>query len=332
VERTTATVTAEDLTATIQPGDVLIDCTGTKSVLRSRLAPGAGGADEEANTFKLRLEYALVVTFLYGQPYDCNEYCKYYKNIDNAYYKFIPAVNRTYYDGRITHVTGIVTIPAEDYERMPSRFDGQWLRGNFPHVAQSMDRFIEKVKTETNGEIVGDLEIVRIPLDLYRARQATSRELWRAGADDAPFARTPVFLVGDSAMGLALLPVDLARLRVLDVSGGAADAARPGSDGHAGPLRAVHLQAVASGIHAQQDDQAQQGSVRVRGRYLRSPGEAAHLLTGGAPDQNSIITLIDSRASIARYPSGTPSMSVTRSNTRPGLIRPSSTSGSSSGM
>jgi 2-polyprenyl-6-methoxyphenol hydroxylase-like FAD-dependent oxidoreductase len=200
VQRTTAVVSAEDAMALLQPGDVLIDCTGTKSVLRDPLAPG-GAADGEANTFKLRLEYALVVTFLYGQPYDCDEFCKYYKNIDNPHYKFIPAVNRTYYDGRITHVTGIVNISAEDYERMPSRFDGQWLRANFPQVAQSMDRFIGKIKTETQGEMVGDLEIVRIPLDLYRARNATSLRLRREGAGDHPFARSPVFLVGDAAMG-----------------------------------------------------------------------------------------------------------------------------------
>ena len=201
VQRTAVVVTAQDAMSMLQPGDVLIDCTGANSLLRDQLVPSAGAADGEANTFKLRLEYALVITFLYGQAYDCNEYCKYYKNIDNAYYKFIPAVNRTYYDGSITHVTGIVNIPAEDYERMPSRFDGQWLRSNFPHVAQSMDRFIAKVKTETNGAIVGDLEIIRIPLDLYRARNATSRQLRRAGTGDHPFARSPVFLVGDSAMG-----------------------------------------------------------------------------------------------------------------------------------
>jgi hypothetical protein len=163
--------------------------------------PGSGAADGYANTFKIQLEYALVITFLYSQAYDCNEYCKYYKNIQNARYKFIPAVNRTYYDGSISHVTGIVNITAEDYERMPSRFDGQWLRSNFPHVAQSMDRFIAKVKQETNGELVGDLEIVRIPLDLYRARNATSRQWRRAGTVDHPFARSSVFLVGDSAMG-----------------------------------------------------------------------------------------------------------------------------------
>ena len=42
-----------------------------------------------------------------------------------------------------------------------------------------MDRFIDKIKQETHGELLGDLEIVRIPLDLYRARNATNRQ-WRA--------------------------------------------------------------------------------------------------------------------------------------------------------
>ena len=211
VQRTTATVTAQEAMAMLEPGDILIDCTGSRSVLRDQLTPNAGVVDDVSslspsgvdgtNTLNIRLEYALVITFLYGQAYDCNEYCKYLKNIDNPHYKFIPAVNRTYYDGSISHVTGIVTISAEDYERMPSRFDGHWLRSNFPHVAESMDRFIDKIKQETNGEIVGDLEIIRIPLDLYRARNATSREWRRTGTADHPLARSPVFLVGDSAMG-----------------------------------------------------------------------------------------------------------------------------------
>ena len=85
--------------------------------------------------------------------------CKYHKNVENPHYKFIPAVNRTYYDGSISHVTGIVTITADDYARMPSRFDGQWLRNNFPDVAQSMDRFIGKIKNETHGQLLGDLSI-----------------------------------------------------------------------------------------------------------------------------------------------------------------------------
>ena len=51
VQRTTAAVTAQDLMAMVQPGDVVIDCTGTRSVLRGHLMPGA--ADGEANTFKM---------------------------------------------------------------------------------------------------------------------------------------------------------------------------------------------------------------------------------------------------------------------------------------
>jgi 2-polyprenyl-6-methoxyphenol hydroxylase-like FAD-dependent oxidoreductase len=202
VRRTAGVVTAEDAMAMLEPGDVLVDCTGAKSLLRDSLVPGNGtAAADDANTYTLRLEYALVVTFLYSQPYDCNEYCKYYKNIDNPNYKFIPAVNRTYHDGRITHVTGIVNIPADDYDRMPARFDGAWLRANFPLVAQSMDRFIAKVMTETDGMVVGDLDMIRIPLNLYRARNATSLPLRKAGMDDHPLSNSPAFLVGDSAMG-----------------------------------------------------------------------------------------------------------------------------------
>jgi 2-polyprenyl-6-methoxyphenol hydroxylase-like FAD-dependent oxidoreductase len=201
VERTAAVVSAEDAIAMLQPEDILIDCTGCKSLLRDHLTTGSGEVDGAANTLKIRLEYALVITFLYGQTYDCNEHCKYYKNIENAQYKFIPMVHRTHSDGGISHVSGIVNITAEDYAAMPSRFDGQWLRSNFPGVAQSTDRFIEKIKAEAHGEVVGDLEIVRIPLDLYRARNATSRQWLTAGPRDHPFASSPVFLAGDSAIG-----------------------------------------------------------------------------------------------------------------------------------
>jgi 2-polyprenyl-6-methoxyphenol hydroxylase-like FAD-dependent oxidoreductase len=201
VERTSAVVTAEDAMAMLEPGDVLVDCTGSSSLLRNRLVPGSDESDGEPNTLKIRLEYALVITFLYGQPYDCNEHCKYHKNVDNPQYKFIPMVHRTHYDGSVSHVTGIVNISADEYEAMPARFDGEWLRGNFPDVAESMDRFIDKIKEETHGEILGDLEVVRIPLDLYRARNATSRRWLAAGPPDHPFATSPVFLAGDSAIG-----------------------------------------------------------------------------------------------------------------------------------
>jgi 2-polyprenyl-6-methoxyphenol hydroxylase-like FAD-dependent oxidoreductase len=201
VQRAAAVVTAEEATAMLEPGDVLVDCTGSRSLLREHLVPGPGSGEEGANTQKVRLEYALVITFLYGQSYDCNEYCKYHKNLENPHYKFIPLVHRTHYDGSVSHVTGIVNISAEDYESMPSRFDGEWLRANVPDVARSMDRFIGKIKDETHGEILGDLEIVRIPLDLYRARNATNRRWLTSGPAGHPFAASPVFLAGDSAIG-----------------------------------------------------------------------------------------------------------------------------------
>ena len=201
VERATAVVTADDAMAMLRPGDVLIDATGSRSLLRDRLVPGSGEAHEDANTLKVRLEYALVITFLYGQKYDCNEYCKYAKNIGNPSYKFIPMVHRTHYDGSVSHVTGIVNISAAEYEAMPPQFEGGWLRANFPGVARSMDRFIDKIRQETHGEILGDLEVVRIPLDLYRARNATNRQLLGPGPRDHPFASSPVFLAGDAAIG-----------------------------------------------------------------------------------------------------------------------------------
>ena len=187
--------------AMLEPGDILIDCTGSKSLLRDHLTPGPPSWTEGANTHKIRLEYALVITFLYGQKYDCNEYCKYYKNIENAQYKFIPMVQRTHYDGSVSHVSGIVNIPPRTTSRCRRASTASGCASNRPGVAESMDRFIDKIKQETQGEILGDLEVVRIPLDLYRARNATSRRWRAAGPSDHPLATSPVFLAGDSAIG-----------------------------------------------------------------------------------------------------------------------------------
>ena len=201
VERIVSNMTWEQAIAMLGPGDILIDCTGCKSLLRDHLESGPATGNKDANTFNIQLEYAIVVTFVYGQQYQCNEYCKYYKNAENLRYKFIPAVDRTCYDGNLSFVSGIVNITPEDYEAMPVTFDGQWLRIHFPEVARSMDRFIDKIKQETHGEIIGNLEIVRIPLNLYRARNATNRIWLTKEVDDHPFTNSPVFLVGDSALG-----------------------------------------------------------------------------------------------------------------------------------
>ena len=95
VERVAGEVVAEQALAMLEPGDILVDCSGSRSVMRDLLLPGDDLTVRGRNTARFRLEYALVVTFLYDQNYACNEYCKYYKNVENADYKFIPAVHRT---------------------------------------------------------------------------------------------------------------------------------------------------------------------------------------------------------------------------------------------
>ena len=201
VERIAAVMKAEEAMAILEPGDLLIDCSGCNSLLRDHLVGGSAMGQTGANTLNVQLEYAVVITFLYGQPYLCNEYCKYNKNVGNLKYKFIPAVDRIAYDGDISHVTGIVNVTAEDYEAMPPKFDGQWLRSHIPEHTQTKERLKDKIKEETPGEIIGDLEMMRIPLNLYRARNATSRKWHAAGPSDHPFASSPVFLAGDSAIG-----------------------------------------------------------------------------------------------------------------------------------
>jgi 2-polyprenyl-6-methoxyphenol hydroxylase-like FAD-dependent oxidoreductase len=201
VERISTNMTAEQAIAMLGPQDILIDCTGCKSLLRDHLVPGPDTGNKDANTFNIQLEYAIVVTFVYNQEYQCNEHCKYYKNVENLHYKFIPAVDRTCYDGNTSFVSGIVNITPEDYSAMPPTFDGQWLRVHFPQVARSMDRFIDKIKQETNGEVVSNVDVVRIPLNLYRALNVTSRNWLEHEVNDHPFTSSPVFLVGDSALG-----------------------------------------------------------------------------------------------------------------------------------
>ncbi len=209
VERIQGAVTVEQAMAMLAPHEIMIDCTGANSMFRDQLVPPTGEASDsrERNTFKIRLEYAANVTFLYGRPYSCNEYCKYYKNRGNSQYKFIPAVDRIAQDAGITHVFGIVNISAEDYAAMPSKCNGDHLRQHFPAVAESMDRFIQQIHQETQGEVVGEIDVIRIPLNLYRARNATSRPwhpaYWDGNKDgwNHPFSSASVFLVGDSAIG-----------------------------------------------------------------------------------------------------------------------------------
>ena len=132
---------------------------------------------EGANTLEIPLEYALVITFLYSRTYECNEYCKYYKNAENPHYKFIPFVHRTHYDGSVTHVTGIVHITPEDHEAMPSRFDGD---GSGTTIRRSRCRWTGSSRRSSRNPTVSWSATCRSSgyRSTYRARNATNRA-WR---------------------------------------------------------------------------------------------------------------------------------------------------------
>jgi mannose-6-phosphate isomerase-like protein (cupin superfamily) len=168
----------------------------------------------------------------------------------------------------------IVNISRSEYEAMPATFSGDWLRDEFPDVAASMDRFIDKVKSETHGEIVGDLAITRIPLDVYGARNFTSR-MWHASCRRDGLASTPVFLLDDAAIGSPYFQ---------SISLG---------------LECAFL--VAAGLHADDDDQAQQGRSRDGRRPVCPAGEAARVLGGfgyqGEEGGRSVRPICDARGS-----------------------------------
>src|SRR6185436_5357161 len=62
VERIQTNLTAEEAMSALGPGDILVDCTGCKSLLRDHLSPGSDAGKQDANTFNIQLEYAIVVT------------------------------------------------------------------------------------------------------------------------------------------------------------------------------------------------------------------------------------------------------------------------------
>ncbi len=65
VERVAGEINAEQAIEMLEPGDTLVDATGARSLLRDLLLPGDEPVMRDRNTLRYRLEYALVVTFLY---------------------------------------------------------------------------------------------------------------------------------------------------------------------------------------------------------------------------------------------------------------------------
>ncbi len=198
VQRTVGELTAQDAIAMVEPGDVLIDCTGTNSLLRDHLAPGDGDGDPGANTLNFLFEHALVITFLYSQTYACNEFCKYYKNVENPHYKFIPMVHRVSHDGSVSHVTGIVTITADEFEAMltsvvctsrvsMARFCPNLLRrarvaprSHAPRARSAVAHVDDARFQRPPGEAVADQHVARRPSRSAARGQSSTPRVWPA--------------------------------------------------------------------------------------------------------------------------------------------------------
>ena len=69
VERISAEIAADEAVSMLEPGDILVDCTGARSLMRDLLLPGDDLTARDRNTKRFRLEYALVITFLYSRHY-----------------------------------------------------------------------------------------------------------------------------------------------------------------------------------------------------------------------------------------------------------------------
>jgi hypothetical protein len=85
-----------------------------------------------------------------------------------------------------------------------------------------MDRFIDKIKQETHGELLSDLEIIRIPLNLYRARQATSRQWSTTAPRDHPYRAQRIALFRASCLAIVNAGLEVDRISgvELDTFGG----------------------------------------------------------------------------------------------------------------
>ena len=78
----------------LEPGDILVDCTGTQLAAARPLVPGVDPTPRRGTrAVPPRVRPGRHVP--YGRPYECNEYCKYYKNLENPATSSSRSVQRT---------------------------------------------------------------------------------------------------------------------------------------------------------------------------------------------------------------------------------------------
>ncbi|CAF4864666.1 unnamed protein product [Rotaria sp. Silwood1] len=151
------------------PNTVVIDCTGYHSVLREHIQPN--------NRISRLIEHVIVCTFILDDRYECNELCKYYKNINTKRFQCIPSIDDTYRTrDRETHVTCLITIDEPMFQEVskirPITYD--YLREQQHEIYNDLNIFLNNLSSGIMDHSHFDtMEFVALPLQVYRGRKLT---------------------------------------------------------------------------------------------------------------------------------------------------------------
>ena len=121
-------------------------------------APRRRARRARRNTKRFRLEHALVITFLYWQHVRLRRVLQVLQEPGQPALQVHPRGPPDVYDGDVTHVTGFVTISPRSSRRCRRSSTGRGCASTSPGLPTSMDRFIDRMREESHGELVGDLD------------------------------------------------------------------------------------------------------------------------------------------------------------------------------
>ena len=197
----------------LEPGDILVDCTGARSLMRDLPDPGRrpdpAGPQHQAIPARVRPGHHVPLR----PALRVQRVLQVLQEPRQRRLQVHPGGPSHLLRRTISHVTGIVSISQAEYEAMPPNFDGAWLRDNFPASPSRWTASSTRSGPRRTASSSVTSTITRIPLDLYRATERHQPTLARIG-HRSPAGRgagLPARGLGDR---LALLPVDLARPRV----------------------------------------------------------------------------------------------------------------------
>ncbi|CAF1006229.1 unnamed protein product [Rotaria sordida] len=147
----------------------IIDCTDYHSVLSNHIQPN--------NRISLLVEYVLICSFIFDDRYECNELCKYYKNVDTQKFHVIPSIDDTYtMEERQTYVTGLITIDENLFQQMceikPLTYN--YLIEYQHEIYDDLDTFLDNLSNKNKKKVHYDtMELIVLPLQAYCAKKLT---------------------------------------------------------------------------------------------------------------------------------------------------------------